>query len=237
MPFTCLLLSGGLDSVALGILLARRGHELEPVYVSHRHGGNVTRKEVDVAAEMARDVCGRGLVVVKAPTQDESWWEESSDQLLHVSRKLLPIPKERKARRNRIFLKVLKQAGIVDQVDHVAIGVFPVGPNDGYSRSEAKDYDHEALEDSAGLDPGVLITLAAMGINTKTEMLKAVGRRSQKDQQLLYASESCLMYFNTHCGDCESCKGRARAFMEAWGEDRTTYRRDTFAWRHKRGIE
>ena len=52
--------------------------------------------------------------------------------------------------------------------------------------------------------------------------------------RLLWGSESCLMYFNTHCGECISCHERVDAFMQAWGKDETRYRRGTYADRRKR---
>jgi 7-cyano-7-deazaguanine synthase in queuosine biosynthesis len=245
--FTVLLFSGGLDSVALGILLAREGHELEPVYLSHRHGGNVTRKEAETASELAEEITGRRLVIVKAVTKDERRWDELG-RVVHETKGKLPIPKDKKDSRNRTFLRVLRDVGIMDVADHVAVGILGVeGETEFLDEHQAqalarrissrrlRDVSHEELEDDARLDPGVLITPAAMGITGKVGLLKAVGRRSKKAVDQLYRSESCLMYFNTACGDCASCKSRAQAFMAAWGEDRTRYRRDTFAWRVQRG--
>ena len=228
---TVIAFSGGLDSVALGILLAREGHELEPVYLSHRHGGNVTRKEADVASTLAPFVCDRELVVVKAPTKDETWWEEISGQIVHTDD--LPIPKKRKNKRNAIFLGVLRDTGILLDAKHVALGVL----GESSVSARLRDVTHEDLEYDLDLDPGFLITPASLGYTGKAgkaEMLKAIGR-SSTDRKLCYSSESCLMYFNTHCGNCGSCKERVQAFMEAWGKDSTPYRKDTFCWKHKRG--
>ena len=246
MPFTALLFSGGLDSVAFGILLAREGHEVEPCYVSHRHGGNTTKKEAVTASKLARDVCGRPLVVVKAPTAREGWWDELGDQVIHA-KKRLPIPKNRKDWRNRIFVQVLRDVGILPEADHVALAVLGVEGEteflakdaaesllDSVSAERMRDVDHEDIERDTHLAPGQLITPIAMGISGKVGLLRAVGR-GQKNRELCWASESCLMYFNTHCGNCSSCKGRAQAFMAAWGEDRTKYRKGTFAWHCKRG--
>ncbi len=244
MPFTALLFSGGLDSVAFGIVLRRKGHELEPVYCSHRHGGNVTKKEVKAASDLAMDVCGRPLVVVKAPTANETWWEEVSAQIAHS--RLLPVPKERKDQRNRVFIRALRETGILEAVDHVALGVLGVDGETEFLDEESaekviakvgasrlRDVTHEDIERDAKLDPGVLITPAALGITGKVNLLRSVGRR-ESDQKLCLSSESCLMYFNKPCGNCASCKSRVQAFMEAWGKDSTPYRPGTWAARHKR---
>lgn len=247
MSFTVLCFSGGLDSVALGILLRRQGHEVEPVYISHRHGGNVTKKEAETASRLALAVCGRPLVVVKPPTQREGWWDDLADQVVHASRKRLPITKDRKKRRNREFLRALRETGVLQAADHVALGILGLeGETEFLSDEEAEavvqrlgldrvqDVTHEDLEYDAQLEPGQLISPASLGIVGKTGLLRAVGQRNKDDQELCWSSESCLMYFNTHCGDCASCKSRVQAFMEAWGRDRTAYRPKTFAARRKR---
>jgi hypothetical protein len=168
--------------------------------------------------------------------------------VVHETKGKLPIPKEKKDSRNLTFLRVLRDVGILRVSDHVALGVLGVeGETEFLTEAEAqalarrissrrlRDVTHEDLEDSARLEPGMLITPEALGIKGKVGLLKAVGRRSRKAVDQLYASESCLMYFNTACGECGSCKGRSQAFMQAWGEDRTRYRPDTFAWRVQRG--
>jgi 7-cyano-7-deazaguanine synthase in queuosine biosynthesis len=249
MPFTVVCFSGGLDSVALAILLARKGHELELVYMSHRHGGNVTRKEAEVASRLARQITGETLLIVKAPTKDERRWDQLGS-VVHETRGLLPIPKEKKSKRNLTFLRVLRNAGILAEADHVALGVLGVEGETEFvdeaeraavvkrvGKARVRDVTHEDLERLAKLEPGVLITPASMGVTGKVGLLRAVGRRRKADVDRCFRSESCLMYFNTACGTCGSCVSRARAFMEAWGEDRTVYRPDTAAWRVQRGQE
>jgi len=238
---TCaVLFSGGLDSVALSILLKREGMDLIPVYMSHRHGGNVTKKELETAGQLAKEITGRDLVIVKKPPLrrgDDAWYSEWGD--VYYSKRL-PISKKKKGRRNRIFLEIAKQLGL-GKCDFVALGTLGVQGETEFvgedrlrllSRQRIADVSHEVLERL--LEPGQLITLEALGATGKVSMLQAVGR-GQKNRDLCYRSESCLMYFNTACGDCASCKSRVQAFMAAWGADKTRYRANTFAARCKRG--
>jgi 7-cyano-7-deazaguanine synthase in queuosine biosynthesis len=228
---TCaLLFSGGLDSVAMAILLKKEGMEIVPVYMSHRKGGNVTKKEVVAAGSMAEALTGHELTIIKkqpATRGSDAWYQEWGN--VHYSR-LLPVDKKSKGRRNRIFLKILRSKGL-DECDFIALGVF--GPSANPNVPDA-DVCYERLAASSRLEPGQLVTFESMGIADKVAMLRAVGRRSRKNCELLWGSESCLMYFNTHCGECISCHERADAFVGAWGKDKTRYRRGTYAARRKR---
>jgi hypothetical protein len=229
---TCaLLFSGGLDSVALAILLRRERMDVLPIYMSHRHGGNVTKKEVVTAGQLAGPLTGKGLVIVKkqpATRGSDAWYTEWG--VVSYNRRL-PVPKDKKGRPNRTFLKVVKDLG-ADTCEFVALGVFGPSAN---SNVPAADVVYDRLvKATRWLEPGQLVTFESLGITNKTEMLKAVGRRSKKNCALLWSSESCLMYFNTHCGECISCHERVDAFMDAWGEDKTRYRKGTYAARRKR---
>jgi 7-cyano-7-deazaguanine synthase in queuosine biosynthesis len=234
---TCVLLfSGGLDSVAFAALLAKDGFAVTPVYCSHRHGGNVTKRELVVASQLAPEITGNDLVIVKKPPPREGAdaWYYDLGEVLYSSK--LPVTKEEKPKRNRIFLKVLREVGL-DDFDFVALATL--GPSETTPRERVPDVAHDKLERSARwIEPGQLITpeayLEAGGKGaTKVALLKALGR-SKKARDWCYRSDSCLMYFNRHCGNCKSCKERVEAFKEAWGKDRTNYRKGTAADKAKR---
>jgi hypothetical protein len=225
------LFSGGLDSVALGILLKRQGLKIVPIYMSHRHGGNVTKKELVTAGQISQELAGRELEIFKkrpAGRGSDAWYSEWGN--IHYT-PLLPVPKKSKGRRNRTFLRILKKAGL-DDMEFVALGVFGPSANPNVPKG---DVCYDALVKSAKwLAPGQLVTFESLGITNKADMLRAVGKRSKKNCELLWSSESCLMYFNLPCGNCISCVERAEAFMEAWGKDKTPYRKGTTADKIKR---
>jgi hypothetical protein len=229
---TCaLLFSGGLDSVAMAILLGREGMDVTPIYMSHRHGGNVVKKEVVTAGKLAGLITGKELAIVKkrpATEGSDSWYSDWGT--VSYSRRL-PISKKGKVRRNRTFLKILKDVG-ADECEFVALGVF--GPSRNANVPEGDVVHEKLVKATPWLEPGQLVTFESLGITNKADMLRAVGRRSKKNCELLWNSESCLMYFNTACGECVSCHERVDAFMEAWGKDKTRYRKGTYAHRRKR---
>jgi 7-cyano-7-deazaguanine synthase in queuosine biosynthesis len=231
MKSCALLFSGGLDSVALAILLKREGMNVVPVYMSHRHGGNVTKKEVVTAGQLARPLTDNDLVIVKrrpAKQGADAWYSEWG--LVTYSRRL-PVSKKNKKKRNRTFLKIAKDIGL-DQCDFVALGVF--GPSANPNVPEADVCYEKLVKATRWLGPGQLVTFESLGITSKADMLRAVTKRGERNRNMLWNSESCLMYFNTHCGECVSCHERVDAFMDAWGEDRTKYRKGTYAHRRKR---
>jgi 7-cyano-7-deazaguanine synthase in queuosine biosynthesis len=228
------MFSGGLDSVAMAILLKRQRLKIIPVYMSHRAGGNVTKKELVVAGQLAQEICGRELEIFKkrpATRGSDAWYSEWGNVNYTP---YLPVPKKTKGRRNRVFLKVASKAGLTgpEGLEFIALGVFGPSANPNVPKG---DVCYDALVRSTrSLEPGQLITFESLGITDKTQMLKAVGKRSKKNCEYLWASESCLMYFNKPCGNCISCVERATAFMNAWGRDKTPYRRGTTADRLKR---
>lgn len=225
-----ILFSGGLDSVALAILLKRKGHDLQPVYGSHRANvGNVTRKEVIAATALAPAVTGRPLWLVK-PTKKsrEAPWVQAVPQVIYTQR--LPVSKARKPWRNRILIDTVVDLGF----STVALGVFG-GERVPHDLRRADDVDPAALQRylRKRKKRGRVLTLSDLGIPDKTALIKAVGRRG-RNPEILYSSDSCLMYFNQHCGNCWSCRERAEAFIGAWGQDKTDYRPSSWAGRFVR---
>lgn len=228
-----ILFSGGLDSVALAILLRRKGYSLRPVYMSHRANvGNVTKKELVAASKLARKILGEELTIVKAPAKgrEPRWYQDYGT--VEYSNKL-PVSKARKDRRNRVFLDVLNDLGMADGV--VALGILD---QEATERNRSRwpdirtaDLRRYLAKKSSG---GRLVTLTSAGYKDKVCAIKSVGPISSKDAGYLFDSESCLMYFNKPCGNCASCKDRAGAFKRAYGRDRTPYRPESAAGRMNR---
>lgn len=230
-PDGVILLSGGFDSVALGILLKQRGLDLQPVYVSHRPNvGNVTKKELRAASAAACAIFNRGLLIVKWPSKGkEPDWYADFGAVVFNDR--LPVPKERKYLRNRTFLAVLRDLDLDFGV--VAIGLL--GTNERTPRNRLADEEHDLLKKKTR---GRLVTpqglFGASKLDTKTALLCAIGKRG-KWPELMWSTTSCRLYFKKSCGTCWGCKERAIAFMAAWGEDRTNYRKGRWSDRYRKG--
>jgi 7-cyano-7-deazaguanine synthase in queuosine biosynthesis len=220
-----ILFSGGLDSVGLAILLKRQGHDLVPLYGSHRSNvGNVTRKEVQVAGELAREILGRDLVIAKPRAKGrEAPWYAQAGEVVYTKR--LPVTKARKPWRNRILLDVAADLGLGRTV---AVGVF----GDPHDQARAADVDKASLQRHLRkrVRGATILTPPDLSVHSKADLIRQAGK-TRRERDWLTRSESCLMYFNTPCGDCWSCKDRAEAFLEAWGYDPTPYRPSSTAGR------
>lgn len=227
-----LLCSGGFDSVAFGAILAKAGLRVAAVYCSHRTNvGNVTKKEIVAASQFSEKVLGRRLLILKpkAKGKEPAWWCKFGDIAFT---KAMPVPKAEKHLRNRRFMAALREHDLDEGV--VAIGLL--GTNERTPKNRLADEETDLLKKTIR---GELLTpQATFGFKgklaTKAALLRCVGK-SKKLREALWASTSCRLYFKKHCGRCWGCRERAAAFMEAWGEDKTNYRKGTKADLIRRG--
>jgi len=240
-PNGVILLSGGFDSVALAIVLKKMGLDLQPVYMSHRPNvGNVTKKEIRAASRAACDIFGRRLLIVKARAKGkEPEWYQKFGYVAFSDR--LPVPMSRKYLRNRIFLAVLGDLSLDFGI--VAIGLL--GTTERTPRNRIADEEHALLQKKT---KGKLVTpqdlfASSLRVSDRTErklgtkaaLLCEIGKRGRWPE-IMWRSQSCRLYFKRHCGTCNSCKERVVAFMEAWGEDRTDYRKGSWSDRVRKGL-
>jgi 7-cyano-7-deazaguanine synthase in queuosine biosynthesis len=222
-----ILFSGGMDSVAVAMHLAKRKKKYLPVYLSHRSNvGNVTKKEIVAARKLAKKILGEELMVFKkgAKSGKIPEWYGKKVRLTDT----MPVPKQRKNTRNRKFLEVLKEAGLADK--EIWLGVLGTG-SDPSSRASsagrAQDVTKQGLQKhlkKIGAKGRIRVVKDLPGVKTKVHLIKKLASKKN-----LFQSQSCLMYFGRHCGDCWSCVERAEAFMQAFGEDKTAYRQSSKA--------
>ena len=222
-----LLCSGGFDSVVYGAILAKAGLRLAAVYCSHRPNvGNVTKKELRAAALFSEKVLGRRLLILKphARGKEPAWWCEFGD-VAFTSK--MPVPKAQKHLRNRRFMAALREHSLDKGV--VAIGLL--GTNERTPKNRLADEEHDLLKKTIR---GELLTPEATfgfkpKLDTKAALLRCIGKKDEALRKVIWASTSCRLYFKKHCGVCWGCRERVGAFMDAWGEDRTNYRRGSAA--------
>lgn len=231
-----ILFSGGLDSVALAIgrslLYSNQLSPLLPVYISHRANvGNVTKKEILAARKLAKKLFGEELVVIKPDTKAgvlPDWYGKR----VYVTKRM-PVIKTQKNKRNRKFLEVLKDYGLADKQIWLGVLGIPGAGDRSRAAGRAKDVTKEGLQEhlkKIGGKGKIKVVRDLSGVKTKSDLLKKIethyGKKFRPD---IFESQSCLMYFNKPCGDCWSCVERAESIMQAYGQDRTPYRKDSKA--------
>ena len=229
-----ILFSGGLDSVALA--MARNIKEgavpLLPVYISHRSNvGNVTKKEIRTAQKLAKKILGEELMVIKADSKSGNLPEWYGKRVFVTER--MPVEKTQKNKRNRKFLEVLKDYGLADKQIWTGVLGIPGAGDRSRAAGRAKDVTKEGLQEhlkSIGGKGKIKVVRDIPGVKTKADLLKKIEKHYKKRfRPDIFESQSCLMYFNKPCGDCWSCVERAESIMQAYGQDKTPYRKDSKA--------
>lgn len=229
-----ILFSGGLDSVALA--MARNIKEgaapLLPIYISHRSNvGNVTKKEIRTAQKLAKKILGEELMVIKADTKSGNLPEWYGKRVFVTEH--MPVAKTQKNKRNRKFLEVLQDYGLADRQVWVGVLGIPGAGDRSRAAGRAKDVTKEGLQEhlkSIGGKGKIKVVRDIPGVKTKADLLKKIEKHYKKRfRPDIFESQSCLMYFNKPCGDCWSCVERAESIMQAYGQDKTPYRKDSKA--------
>ena len=234
------LFSGGLDSVALGIMLASNPRKAYlPVYISHRSNvGNVTKKEILAARKLAKKIFREELLVFKKGTKSGKVPDWYGKRVYETD--TMPVPKNKKNERNRRFLQVLKENGLADKEIWLGVLGIPGAGDRSRAAGRAQDVTKEGLQKhlkKLGAKGKIKVVRDIEGVKTKADLLKGlpfyVGTTTPT-QDLIVQSQSCLMYFNKPCGDCWSCVERVESMVQAYGRDKTPYRKDSKADKYKR---
>jgi len=219
-----ILFSGGLDSVAVGMILAKnKKKRYLPVYMSHRANvGNVTKKEILAAQKLAKKIFSEDLIVFKKEAKSGKTPEWYGKEVYVTDG--LPVVKKNKNNRNRRFLEILKEYNLADKEIWLGVLGIPGAGDRSRAAGRADDVTKEGLQKHLKKIKGkgkIKVVKDLPKVKTKEDLLKQIPK---KDKKFLFQSQSCLMYFNSHCGDCWSCMERAEAMLGAFGEDKTDYR-------------
>lgn len=228
-----ILFSGGLDSVAVGMVLAQdKKKKYLPVYISHRSNvGNVTKKEILAARKLAKKIFDEELMVIKPDAKGKLpvWYGKRVYVTDHM-----PVPKTKKNERNRRFLKVLKEYGLADKEIWLGVLGIPGAGDRSRAAGRAQDVTKEGLQKhlkKIGGKGKIKVVRDIKGVKTKADLLRKLPKNFKPD---IIESQSCLMYFNKPCGDCWSCMERVESIMQVYGKDQTPYRKDSKADKYKK---
>lgn len=211
------LLSGGLDSAVLSVELTQQYQQIHPIYI--RHGLHWEKSELDYLARFLKAINHpqfTALQILEMPVgdlYDASHWSLSGEN----------VPDEATADeavylpgRNLMLLTKLAIWCERHGIDTIALAPLAGNP---FSDNTQQFYDsmESVIEMALGSRIKVIRPFGNMG---KTEVIHLGASLP------LELTFSCIRPVNNqHCGNCNKCAERARAFAAAAVIDRTTYAR------------
>jgi 7-cyano-7-deazaguanine synthase len=224
------ILSGGVDSFSYAVIWRDRGYEILPLVFDY---GQKCRKEIQVAVELSKEA-GFGEAKVCDITFMSKLWSNTQ-----LTDKQVAIEKEYKPTvvvpvRNAVFLtigtayaysvgatRVLYGAHLTDtlpskEADNMHFAIYPdCSPEFIIALETALRIGHFRGHREVEIwSPSREMLSKQMLIRTAYSL---VG-------DLLFKTWSCYSSLDVHCGTCESCVARHRAFVNAGIGDLTQYK-------------
>lgn len=226
MKKAIILFSGGLDSCVSATIAKTQGYELNFLFFDY---GQKSVKNEKIASQKISKILGAKLTVIKldwmknfksgltTATIPKVKFEELNEyEKMKHSASQVWIPA-----RNLIFCSIA--AGFAENLDADAIFT-------GFNKEEAKTFpdnsknfveNFNTLLNFAVLKKKKPHLIAPLIDSEKPEIVK-IGNEINAPMHLSY---SCYSDGEIHCGECESCLRRKRAFMLANVEDKTKYKK------------
>jgi 7-cyano-7-deazaguanine synthase len=223
------IMSGGPDSIGYAVLWKKRGYEVYPIIFKYGQKGT---KEVEVAVKLATRLGFKEPKILDISFMKEIWrGTQLTDDSVAVKEEYHPtvvVPI-----RNAIFLTIAVAYAYMIKARVVIYGAhtYDIMPKQDTYEPIYPDCSPEfqlALQTALNLghfrsERGIEIWSPAREGLTKTELLK---KSIEIMGDLIYETWSCYLSGDKHCGKCESCRNRKRAFKEAGIKDRTSYEVD-----------
>lgn len=208
-----MVISGGLDSATVLYYAKDRGYDLFPMTFDY---GQIARAEIR-SAEAVCKMLGLPWRLVDLSGLAQIYMGATSlvDRGIEITRefsKPIVVPF-----RNAVLLSVaVAYAGSIG-ASHVLYGAHA---SDAENYPDCRREFVEAMQRAARLGTGSEISIEAPLISLKKGEVVRLGSRLGVPFELTW---SCYRDGGVHCGSCESCENRKRAFLEAGVEDPTEY--------------
>lgn len=222
------ILSGGVDSFSYALQWKSRGYDIYPIVFDYGQKG---RKEVAVAKYLCSMVGFHEPAVVDISSMRELWkGTQLTDDSVHVEREyttsvVVPI-------RNVVFMSIASAYALSIGASVVIYGAHkndvaprvdtgePLYPDCSPDTAKAFEDVVKVAHFPVG-KPKIEIWSPAREGLSKAENLR---RGYQFVGDLIFDTWSCYLTGITHCGQCESCMNRHKAFIEAGIPDKTKYK-------------
>jgi 7-cyano-7-deazaguanine synthase len=212
-PKCVIVLSGGPDSAVVAYWAKKVGYELYPITFNY---GQIAVKETASAEKIAESLGAKTKIV------DLSALKEVFGNVTSLCNTNIPLTSEFSQPiivpfRNAIFLSVAVSYAVSVGADKIFYGAH--GSDEPFYPDCRCEF-YEAFEKAAELGTGEHISIQApFSGKRKSEVIK-------KGAELGVSFDftwSCYRDAEKHCGKCESCVNRKKAFQEACIPDTTKY--------------
>jgi 7-cyano-7-deazaguanine synthase len=208
-----IVLSGGPDSATVAYWAKRQGYQIYPITFNY---GQIALKETEAAQKIAKKLGTTTKVI------DLSALKEIFSGVTSLCNTDIPLTAEFSAPiivpfRNAIFLSAAIAYAVTVSADKIFYGAQ--GSDEAFYPDCRREF-YEAFEKAARLGTCQEITIQApFSGKRKSDLFKA-GTELGVPFELTW---SCYRDSAKHCGKCESCNNRKKAFQEAGVADPTKY--------------
>jgi len=212
-PKCVVVLSGGPDSAAVAYWAKKQGYQLYPITFNY---GQIALKETECAKKIAQ------ILGVSTKIIDLSGLKEIFSGVTSLCNTEIPLTSEFSQPiivpfRNGIFLSTAVAYAVSVGADKIFYGAQG---SDGPFYPDCRREFYQAFEKAARLGTDQEISIQAPFSNLrKSEVIKE-GTELGVPYELTW---SCYLDGTKHCGRCESCMNRKKAFREAGVPDPTKY--------------
>jgi 7-cyano-7-deazaguanine synthase len=207
------VLSGGLDSSTVAYWTKAQGYQIFPITFKY---GQIAEKETQAAQSIAQNLGATSKII------DLSALKEIFSGSTSLVNPEIPLTAEFSAPiivpfRNAIFLSAAVAYAVTVGADKIFYGAQ--GSDEPFYPDCRKEF-YEAFEKAARLGTCEEISIEApFSGSNKSELIKAGAELGVPFEQ----TWSCYLDGDRHCGKCESCVNRKKAFREAGIVDPTKY--------------
>lgn len=208
-----IVLSGGPDSATVAYWAKAQGYQIYPITFNY---GQIAVKETEAAQKIAQSLGATTKII------DLSALKTIFSGSTSLVNREIPLTSEFSSPiivpfRNAIFLSAAVAYAVTVGATKIFYGAQ--GSDETFYPDCRQEF-YEAFEKAAILGTCEEITIKAPFSGGKKSDLIAEGARLSVPFQLTW---SCYLDGATHCGKCESCVNRKKAFTEAGIADSTKY--------------
>ncbi|HUK85981.1 MAG TPA: 7-cyano-7-deazaguanine synthase QueC [Candidatus Acidoferrum sp.] len=212
-PKCVMVLSGGPDSAVVAYWAKKEGYDLYPITFNY---GQIAVKETEAAQKIAESLDTKTKIV------DLSALRDVFGDVTSLCNTNIPLTSEFSQPiivpfRNAIFLSVAVSYAVSVGSDKIFYGAH--GSDEPFYPDCRREF-YEAFEKAAQLGTGEHISIKApFSGKRKSEVIK-IGAELGVPFEFTW---SCYRDAQKHCGKCESCVNRKKAFQESGIDDPSKY--------------